>query len=314
MAIRSTTTGTRGWQPARPVPNPITKPKNMSAPATDWMSRIRQRPDGVAPLPSFNTGPARGVPKTGGVAPLPQIGRSQPQFSGVSGRRNSHPWYQNLGPDDRIKSDEGILGRIAAIRQNRGMDADDASDQIWFNRIKGGKATFGDVRQRLDEASGSQAHTAKSWGIHAGANTELPSLSAADFADLAARRRNASRGLEEALARRQAGEATIGAGHDLLLKQLQEKFAGARTNMMNDFGGRGLAFQPRFAGKGQRDLRNAHASERGAAEVDKAARLSQLAQMVADARRTRDGELALVDADTVRRKADLSRLIQQIGA
>lgn len=265
-------------------------------------------------------------PSPGGQKPNPFLermpGGGAPAQAPVRAT-SDRPMYGNIGLDERrmAKGDiNQLMKRVGRIRKQRDLGADSASDTIWADRIKAGKATFGDVRQRLDGKAGSAAQTAKSWSATSPANggpkypTELPGLSAADFADLAARRRAASSGLEEAMARRAAGSAEIGAAHKSLLDRIKTTYADARGAGMQDLGGRGMAFQPRGAGQMLKKFRNQEASSVADAEADKASRMAALARMVEDARRSRDTEFASIEADEVRRRSDLSRLIGNIGA
>lgn len=114
--------------------------------------------------------------------------------------------YGDIGPDRRIieqGSDEDILARVAAIRSNRGLEADAASDRIWLNRIRAGQATFGDVRFRIDQKAGSTEHTARSVG---GSIENL--TDAADIGDASA--------YLEALLRQYGLESLLGWAMDML--------------------------------------------------------------------------------------------------
>lgn len=144
--------------------------------------------------------------------------------------------------------------------------------------------------------------------------TTLPSLSAADFADLSARRRNATSSLQEALAQSAAGRERLKANTEFTLNRLDDKFTDKRQDLMSRLASRGLSFQPRFAGKGLADLQGQKASAIGEVRRDKAEQMAALEQIVQEARRRRDRELSLLDAEKVRRKSDLSRLMTQIGA
>lgn len=286
----------------------------------------------LAGRPSKSTRPWDLRATVGGVTPLPQVRPSLPGGLPVKQMPATNPWrtpppratgsknlYDDIGADAGIiKSGDRnrILGRVAAIRKNRGLDGDAKSDAIWADRLLGGKASFGEVRRRLDDKSGSRWWTAASHGGSANVGefpTTLPSLSAEDVADLAARRRAASASFEEALARGNADTGRAETEARFRVEQLLQKLKGARFDGMSDLAGRGNAMQPRFAGRLQRGLRDAEAEGRGGIALEKSQRLAAIQEMVNKARLDREAEFGAVDAETVRRKADLSRLISQIG-
>lgn len=143
--------------------------------------------------------------------------------------------------------------------------------------------------------------------------TVLGGLDAANFADLANRRRQASANLETALARRAADTTRINAKHEFGLEKLGNQKDEHQQQMMAGFADRNQARQPRFAGQGLRTLRDKFAELRADAESGRSDELYALEQMVQEARRRRDSEHAAVDADTVRRRTNLTDLIQRIG-
>ena len=62
------------------------------------------------------------------------------------------PELMHPGDLDFVGSDESILERLAAIRENRGLDPDPASDQVWLDRILAhGAIRFDEARRRMDE-------------------------------------------------------------------------------------------------------------------------------------------------------------------
>lgn len=254
-----------------------------------------------------NAGPAftppRGGPTGGGDAP----GRTATTPQGAM--------YGAIGRDSTIDTSDraAVAARLAEIRENRRLDADSASDQVWVDRIASGAADFGSARQALDRKSGEFGQTFQSASLGNPYPSKLPGLSAEDFADLAARRRSADSSLEQALAShgRLRGQAEAGTAAQREL--LRQRFAGAQDNAMRAFGDFGAARQPRQAGRAARDLRNEHANERGALEVDHASRLRQLQEMVEAARAARTSTLGEIDAESTRRRSDLSQMIQALG-
>lgn len=144
--------------------------------------------------------------------------------------------------------------------------------------------------------------------------TTLPSLSAPDLADLNARRGNASSMFQEALARGEAGRQQTSAQHVFDVNRLQRAIQSKTRQGMQGLGGRGLGYSPRFAGRFLADTAGEHTEGLEGLGLDKASRLSAIEAAVNQARRERDSEFANVDAETVRRRADLSRIFTQIGA
>lgn len=59
-------------------------------------------------------------------------------------------WIVGGVPGDAgFTSEDQIRQRVAAIRANRGLDPDPASDDIWVRRVLSGQATIGDARTRI---------------------------------------------------------------------------------------------------------------------------------------------------------------------
>jgi hypothetical protein len=143
--------------------------------------------------------------------------------------------------------------------------------------------------------------------------TVLPSLGAGDFAELAARRRNATRDVQHTEAQAAAGQGRVADKFSLFTADLDRSFGQKRTEVANRYGDRGMARQPRMIGRAFRSMRDDHAGALASGESAKAEELATLSAMVADARRRRENELALVDADEVRRRTDFNRLLTRIG-
>lgn len=149
----------------------------------------------------------------------------------------------------------------------------------------------------------------------AGTNaTALPPLSPQDFADLMARRRGATSSLEAAMANANAARGRANEGARIGLTRVGEQFANQRKQLMASLGDRGLATAPRFAGKGTRQLAEAELQARSDMQMDLADRIAAIDAMVQEARRQRDMELAQIEAEEVRRRSDLGRLLTNIGA
>lgn len=71
----------------------------------------------------------------------------------------------STGYDSNFTSDRQILDRVAAIRRNRGLPPDPASDRIWLRRIKGGNKSIGDARTAIE---GKAAELARGGGSDSG--------------------------------------------------------------------------------------------------------------------------------------------------
>lgn len=142
----------------------------------------------------------------------------------------------------------------------------------------------------------------------------LPSLSAEDLADLATRRRNATRSLELAETQGAAAEGRLNARHQLNLHLLRQRMAGERAGMMQELGSQGLARQPRFGLKGTRALETQEGQESAMLGVDATEQLSAIRDMVTQQRVATQNEYDQVEAERVRRAAILSNLIRAVGA
>lgn len=143
---------------------------------------------------------------------------------------------------------------------------------------------------------------------------ELPPLRAYQLQDLNTRRRDAARSVEDALRRRAQLGGQIRERQTLNLSDLNDTFAGKRQGMMAELGGKGLAFQPRFAGQGQKGLRDEKARKVASVRSGAAQKLASLDQMVAAARSQRDTEIDQIGRDKVAMRTDLAELLKSIGA
>lgn len=203
-----------------------------------------------------------------------------------------------------------IQKRLQAIFNNRGVGiaANGETEAQRLQRItrevQGGRS-FDDVRRSVDMIARKTSPTRQT--------AKLPGLSAEDLADLTSRRRAATSAFERALAEREAGMGRINAEHRFMSDRAANKYAQSRGAEMAQFAGRGVAFQPRFAGQMIRRNRAAKASEMGALQLDKAERLAQLQAALNAARGARDNEISLIEAEKVRRAARLNDLIRKIG-
>lgn len=139
-------------------------------------------------------------------------------------------------------------------------------------------------------------------------------MSAGEISHFAARRRAATRALEEAMAQRESEGGRLTNRFEQFTKQLGREATRRERDMREELAGRGLAVQPKFMGRGLRRLRDWQGEELGEAEMTLQERMQALEEAVARARRARDDEHAAVDADQARRQTELDRLIRSAGA
>lgn len=144
--------------------------------------------------------------------------------------------------------------------------------------------------------------------------TTPPPLSAADIAEFGQRRRAASRTLEQALARRQAGQAQVEAFFQQFTNRLGRERTNTRRDAMQELGGRGTARDPRFGGRALVRIRDEFADRQAEGQLDRASQLAALEQIVNEARTARDDELTAISADQARRRTSLEQLLTQVGA
>lgn len=145
-------------------------------------------------------------------------------------------------------------------------------------------------------------------------DTGRPQLTAADFAELSARRRVVEAKLAEAMARRQAGTGEAQSVYTQMVNRIGREAVGKEHDLRNTLAGKGLGFSPRFMGRGLVELRDWRGEQVGQASSEKASRIAALDEMVRQATSQRDMEQTLIAADDARRRSDLSRLIGMVGA
>lgn len=144
--------------------------------------------------------------------------------------------------------------------------------------------------------------------------TTPPPLSAGDIAEFGQRRRTATRGLQTALARREAGVGEIDALFQQFTNRLGRERKRTERSTMQHLGGRGVARSARFGGRALADIRDDFADRSGEAELTRAQQMAALDRMVNEARSARDEELAAIHADEARRRTTLDQLLRQVGA
>lgn len=133
------------------------------------------------------------------------------------------------------------------------------------------------------------------------------------IASIAERRGLADRRFGETLATSEAEKQKLESAFEMFKSKLGRKTGEAKRDMGDALGARGLAFQPRFMGRGLRDLRNAHAESISQGENDMAERVSALEEAIRVAELDRDTELASIDRDKARFQTRLDSLLGALG-
>ena len=145
-------------------------------------------------------------------------------------------------------------------------------------------------------------------------STTLPSLSAEQFGNLAERRRRVDSRFQEAMARKGAESTRVAAEGNIAANNIGRGFKRETRAGMGELASRGVARNPRQAGRFLRDQRDAETDRRGELERELTERRRALQMFLEDARRERDDELLVLDMDEVNMRADLDRLFLGIGA
>lgn len=143
--------------------------------------------------------------------------------------------------------------------------------------------------------------------------TTPPPLGRSDLQEFGQRRRDASRALQEALARAGHGREKIDSAFEQFTNSLERERGRTQRDTMQQLGGRGTARTPRFGGRALVDIRDEFAERRAEGESMRADKLGALDEMVREARTSRDQTLTDIEADKARRRTGLDQLIRQVG-
>lgn len=138
--------------------------------------------------------------------------------------------------------------------------------------------------------------------------TTLPGLSADQTAAINARRRQATRTFQEALSQQGQQTSRLNITRDRGVQDIDRSYTQARREGMHRYGDSGLARNPRQVGRMNRTMRDEETRERSTLLEQDALDRAALQQWVDQARRMRDEELAAIEADMVRYKAEVDRL------
>lgn len=177
------------------------------------------------------------------------------------------------------------------------------------DRVAGGVSTRGS-QQQLSPLSGS---TSPATGRSTSHPTTPPPLSRGDMADLAERRRGASRRLEFAEAQREREQGRLEQDFERFRESLDSDVHRRRRSAAEQMGARGLAMQPRGMGRQLRTIRDWHQEQLAEAESTLADRMAALEEAVEQARFEREMEHGMIEADRARRQSELDRLLTPSG-
>ena len=238
------------------------------------------------------------------TSPVSQSGTgSIPVPRGVTGGSTTDaPHHGDIGYDREIVESgdlDRITGRLEDIYANRAFDRPDDLSNL-AQHIAEGRQSFADVRQGVDSFLGSDAWTR---GSVEGYDASRPALDPNAIAEIASRRRDASRRLEEAQVTAGQQRSRLQRQHAARAEDRERTFDNALGRMMGEFGDRGLAFQPAGAGQGRRELREERQIAEGRAQEQLSERLAQIAEQVEQARRQRERTHADLDAHQERLRA-----------
>lgn len=142
--------------------------------------------------------------------------------------------------------------------------------------------------------------------------TPVP-LTAQDFQEFAERRASVSRNYKEAQAQREAGRQRLEVNFERFVKSLGRQRDRSEREMRTELAADGLAFQPRFMGRGLKDLRDATATAEAEGRADLADQMAALDEAVRLARMQRDEELAAIERDRARRQSRIDALMNSLG-
>ena len=231
-------------------------------------------------------------------------------FDDIRGSVDRLSGLGNQGRDRSIVQSgdrDSVADRIAAIFENRNVrvGTPDERESTRLNRITDqvmDGRTLDDVRWSVDRI----ARTSPTQDYP----TEPAALSAEQVAVLDARRQAALGGFREALTNQEAGIQAADAQRAAALSRLGSEIDTSRFEGLSEFGARGMARNPRQAGRLGRQLDTAREQQTGDIDLQRAERLQALEQMVQAARRQKVDENRRADADEALWTTDAQRLFQ----
>lgn len=138
----------------------------------------------------------------------------------------------------------------------------------------------------------------------------LPASSVRDYAE---RRRQASRNLESALAKRERGEAQQSQKLERTKERLEREAEEAEDTQRAELSAAGMARQPRGIGRALRDIQTDRSEALSDAQFDKSQQLAALDFAVNQARNERDRTRSNIRADKATERTQLDRLIGGSG-
>lgn len=133
------------------------------------------------------------------------------------------------------------------------------------------------------------------------------------LAQFAERRRAATRGVQQAEIEGERERSQAQRQFDQFLAQLRQETDLARSEVRGEAAARNMAFQPQFVGRGERDIRDRTTEAAGQASTQKADTMSAIDRQIQAARDAREREIAAIDRDRTRVRADADNLIRPPG-
>lgn len=131
--------------------------------------------------------------------------------------------------------------------------------------------------------------------------------------DYARRRRQASRNLESAIAKRERGEAQTGQQLERTKERLEREAEEAEDTQRSELSAAGMARQPRGIGRALRDIQTSRSEALSDAQFDRSQQLASLDFAVNQARNERDRTRSNIRADKATERTMLDRLIGGSG-
>lgn len=138
-------------------------------------------------------------------------------------------------------------------------------------------------------------------------------LTPAEIAELDRRAIAAQRAFAEAMARRNTEQQKLDVGFMQGIGRLSQNFQAQRNQAGAGLARRGLMFSPGAAGRAARQLRNDQAAQQAQMRDVRTQGLGQLAQMVSDAERQKQEEMAAIARMRAQMGGQYNRLIPGLG-
>jgi hypothetical protein len=212
--------------------------------------------------------------------------------------------FLGAGTDRKILASgnkDSAVNRIQSIYENRGVKpvGDLASMAA---SVMSGQKSFNDIRSAVEKMQNVPAPQAAQFP-RTGAE-----LTSEQVRMLSERRRAADSSFEEALARAQAQKNTAEDNAREAARRVGTSFRDENRTGMSSFASRGVARNPRQAGRFLRSQRDSEAEARFDVENQLNEQRRALDMFVEDARRSRDDQLLTLENDKANMQANLGLL------